>query len=110
MAAELTVGETPRDFAKYVLRRAALAVERIELRLLGPAYRSPHLITDELIESPRFIEGMAEIPGASMAGRDHAQRTRRVEQVLRRSDSQPGPGHLQSRIRSSDRLRLCRSR
>ena len=63
---ENTVGDTPQDFARYVLRRAALAVERIELRLLGPAYKSPHLITDELIESPRFIEGMSEIPGATI--------------------------------------------
>lgn len=60
-----TVGATPQDFAKFVLRRAALAVERIELRLLGPAYKSPRLITDELMASTRFINGMDAIPGAS---------------------------------------------
>ncbi len=62
---ENTVGDTPQDFAKFVLRRADLAVERIELRLLGPAYKSPRLITDELLASSRFQDGMKSIPGAS---------------------------------------------
>ena len=62
---ENTVGETQQDFARFVLRRAALAVERIELRLLGPAYKSPRLITDELMASSRFIKGLEGIPGAS---------------------------------------------
>lgn len=62
---ENTVGDTPQDFAKFVLRRADLAVERIELRLLGPAYKSPRLITDELLASSRFQDGMKAIPGAS---------------------------------------------
>ena len=64
---ENTVGGTPQDFARFVLRRAALAVERIELRLLGPEYKSPRLITDELMSSSRFVKGMAEIPGATPA-------------------------------------------
>ena len=55
---ENSVGDAPQDFAKFVLRRAALAVERIELRLLGPEYKSPRLITDELMASSRFVEGM----------------------------------------------------
>lgn len=62
---ENTVGETQQDFARFVLRRAALAVERIELRLLGPAYKSPRLITDELMASSKFMKGLDEIPGAS---------------------------------------------
>ncbi|MCB0946597.1 MAG: glycerol-3-phosphate 1-O-acyltransferase, partial [Mycobacterium sp.] len=62
---EKTVGDSPRDFARFVLRRAALAVERMELRLLGPEYKSPHLITDELLASSRFVEGLEKIPGAS---------------------------------------------
>ncbi len=33
---ETTVAENPREFARFVLRRAALAIERVELRLLGP--------------------------------------------------------------------------
>ncbi len=62
---EHTVGDTPQDFARFVLRRAALAVERMELRLLGPEYKSPRLITDELMASSRFMEGLETIPGAT---------------------------------------------
>lgn len=62
---EKTVGESQQDFARFVLRRANLAIERIELRLLGPEYKSPRLITDELLSSTRFVEGLAGIPGAS---------------------------------------------
>ena len=43
---ENTVGESPREFARFVLRRAALAIERMELRMLGPEYKSPQLITE----------------------------------------------------------------
>ena len=62
---DITIGDSPSDFAQFVLRRANLAVERMELRLLGPEYKSPRLITDELMASSRFIDGMAGIPGAS---------------------------------------------
>ena len=64
---EKTVGESQQHFARFVLRRANLAIERIELRLLGPEYKSPRLITDELMASNRFMEGMSGIPGASPA-------------------------------------------
>ena len=64
---EITVGGTPRDFARFVLRRASLAIERIELRLLGPEYKSPRLITDELMASSRFVEGLENISGATPA-------------------------------------------
>lgn len=64
---DITVGGSPRDFARFVLRRASLAIERIELRLLGPEYKSPRLITDELMASSRFIEGVENIPGATPA-------------------------------------------
>ena len=62
---DITVGDSPSDFAQFVVRRANLAVERMELRLLGPEYKSPRLITDELMASSRFVDGMAGIPGAS---------------------------------------------
>ncbi len=64
---ENTVGESPRDFARFVLRRARLAIERMELRLLGPEYKSPQLITDELMASTRFMEGLEKIPDANPA-------------------------------------------
>ena len=62
---EHTTGENSREFARFVLRRARLAIERIELRLLGPEYKSPHLIKDEMLASSRFVEGLAQIPGAT---------------------------------------------
>jgi glycerol-3-phosphate O-acyltransferase len=63
---DTTVGENPRDFARFVLRRAALAIERVELRLLGPAYKSPRLVKPEMLASTRFREGLQRIPGASV--------------------------------------------
>lgn len=62
---ETTVGENPRDFAHFVLRRAVLAIERVELRLLGPEYKSPRLVKPEMMASARFAEGLAQIPGAT---------------------------------------------
>ena len=62
---DTTVGESQRDFARFVLRRAELAIERVELRLLGPAYKSPKLVRPEMLASARFIEGLEQIPGAT---------------------------------------------
>jgi len=63
---DTTVGENPRDFARFVLRRAALAIERVELRLLGPAYKSPRLVKPELLASARFRQGLQQIRGATV--------------------------------------------
>src|SRR6201997_1217125 len=63
---DTTVGENPREFARFVLRRAALAIERVELRLLGPEYKSPRLIKPEMMTSARFREGLEAIPGATV--------------------------------------------
>lgn len=63
---DTTVGENPRDLAHFVLRRAALAIERVELRLLGPEYKSPKLIKPEMLASARFREGLEKIPGATV--------------------------------------------
>jgi len=63
---DTTVGDDPRDFARFVLRRAALAIERVELRLLGPAYKSPRLVKPEMLASARFVEGLQRIPGATV--------------------------------------------
>ena len=61
-----TTAENPREFARFVLRRAALAIERVELRLLGPEYKSPRLIKPEVLASARFREGLEQIPGATV--------------------------------------------
>ncbi|MFB1296878.1 glycerol-3-phosphate 1-O-acyltransferase [Mycobacterium sp. pW049] len=63
---ETTVAENPREFARFVIRRAILAIERVELRLLGPEYKSPQLIKPEVLASARFREGLEKIPGATI--------------------------------------------
>ncbi|MFN3001869.1 glycerol-3-phosphate 1-O-acyltransferase [Mycolicibacterium wolinskyi] len=63
---ETTVAENPREFAHFVLRRAALAIERVELRLLGPEYKSPRLVKPEMLASARFRQGLEQIPGATV--------------------------------------------
>jgi len=64
--ADTTAAENPREFARFVIRRAILAIERVELRLLGPEYKSPRLIKPEIMASSRFREGLEKIPGASL--------------------------------------------
>lgn len=61
-----TVGDSPLDFARFVNRRAVLAVERVEYRLLGPEYKSPRLVKPEMMASARFRAGLDAIPGASL--------------------------------------------
>ncbi len=63
---DTTVAENPRQFARFVIRRAILAIERVELRLLGPEYKSPRLFKPEMLASARFREGLEEIPGATV--------------------------------------------
>ncbi len=61
-----TVAENPRDFAHFVIRRAMLAIERVEYRLLGPEYKSPRLVKPEILASNRFRAGLEQIPGATV--------------------------------------------
>lgn len=63
---DTTVAENPRDFARFVMRRAELAIERVELRLLGPEYKSPRLVKPEMLASNRFREGLEQIPGGDI--------------------------------------------
>jgi glycerol-3-phosphate O-acyltransferase len=63
---DTTLAENPREFARFVIRRAILAIERVELRLLGPEYKSPRLIKPELLASTRFREGLEHIPDATV--------------------------------------------
>jgi glycerol-3-phosphate O-acyltransferase len=63
---DTTVAENPRDFARFVIRRAILAIERVELRLLGPEYKSPRLVKPEMLASSRFRAGLEDIPGATL--------------------------------------------
>ena len=61
-----TAGEDVRDFARFVTRRAILAIERVEYRLLGPEYKSPRLVKPEMLASARFREGLNGFPGATV--------------------------------------------
>ena len=63
---DTTVAENPRDFARFVIRRAILAIERVEYRLLGPEYKSPRLVKDEMLASARFRAGLEKIPDATV--------------------------------------------
>lgn len=63
---EHTVAENPREFARFVVRRAILAIERVEYRLLGPEYKSPRLVKPEILASNRFRAGLESIPGATV--------------------------------------------
>lgn len=63
---DTTVGDNPRDFAHFVTRRALLALERAEYRILGPEYKSPRLVRPEMLASARFRAGLEKIPGATV--------------------------------------------
>jgi glycerol-3-phosphate O-acyltransferase len=63
---DTTVGEDKRDFAQFVTRRAILAMERAEYRILGPQYKSPRLVKPEILASTRFRAGLEKIPGATV--------------------------------------------
>jgi glycerol-3-phosphate O-acyltransferase len=63
---DTTVGEHKRDFAQFVTRRAILALERAEYRILGPQYKSPRLVKPEILASTRFRAGLEKIPGATV--------------------------------------------
>ena len=47
--------------AAYVARRATLALDRAEYRLLGPRYKTPSLVKEEILASRRFRAGLAEL-------------------------------------------------
>ncbi|WP_343600442.1 glycerol-3-phosphate 1-O-acyltransferase [Mycobacterium sp.] len=63
---DTTVGDSPRDFAHFVTRRALLALERAEYRILGPQYKSPRLVKPEILASARFRAGLDKIEGATV--------------------------------------------
>jgi len=63
---DTTVADGPEDFARFVIRRAILAIERMEYRLLGPEYKSPRLVKPEILASARFRAGLETMPGATV--------------------------------------------
>src|ERR1700757_193179 len=63
---EITVAEHPHDFARFVISRAILAIERVEYQLLGHQYKPPRLVKPEMLASARFRDGLQQIPGATV--------------------------------------------
>jgi glycerol-3-phosphate O-acyltransferase len=59
--AETTGGEDPDGFPGYVARRATLALDQAEYRLLGPRYKTPSLVKDEIVSSRRFRAGLRTV-------------------------------------------------
>jgi glycerol-3-phosphate O-acyltransferase len=55
---ETTGGEDHADFGRYVARRATLALDRAEYQLLGPRYKTPSLVKEEILSSRRFRAGL----------------------------------------------------
>lgn len=66
-------------FARYVVRRARLALERADRDVLGPQFRSPGFLTEEILQSPRFKAGLREV--AARIGADEATETK-AEEIL----------------------------
>ena len=59
--AEATGGGEPADFGSWVARRATLALDRAEYRLLGPRYKTPSLVKEEILSSRRFRSGLRQV-------------------------------------------------
>ena len=65
---DATGGDGPVDFGAYVARRATLALDRAEYQLLGPRYKTPSLVKEEILSSRRFRDGLRQV----RRGRDQA--------------------------------------
>ena len=59
--ADATGGGEPADFGAYVARRATLALDRAEYQLLGPRYKTPSLVKEEILSSRRFRAGLRRV-------------------------------------------------
>jgi len=59
--ADATGGGGPADFGAYVARRATLALDRAEYQLLGPRYKTPSLVKEEILSSRRFRAGLRQV-------------------------------------------------
>jgi len=70
---------TDLGFARYIARRARLALERADRTVLGPEFRSPGFLTEEILHSPRFKAGLHEV--AARIGADEATEAK-AEEIL----------------------------
>ena len=68
------------SFAHFVARRALLALERAQSHLLGPQYKMPRLVRDEIRNSARYHDGLAGL--VRQQGLDPAEAEKRAETAL----------------------------
>ncbi len=54
-------GPSPESFARFIGRHATLALERAEARRLGPHYKVPRLVHEEIVASARYRDGLARL-------------------------------------------------
>ncbi|MBR9910843.1 MAG: glycerol-3-phosphate 1-O-acyltransferase [Gammaproteobacteria bacterium] len=54
-------GDAEHKLAHFVVRRATLALERASSQLLGPQYKMPKLVLEEIRSSRRFQEGLRQL-------------------------------------------------
>ena len=66
-------------FGRFVARRARLALERADRAVLGPEFRSPGFLTEEILHSAHFRRGLQEL--ARRVGPDQASEAR-AEEIL----------------------------
>lgn len=69
------------DFAEYVARQAALALERAERVLRGARYKVPRLVREEILERPAFRDGLQRV--ASETGIPLPRATKTAHRYLR---------------------------
>ena len=70
----------PDAFEAFVARRATLALERAESHLLGPQYKVPRLVREEIWTSARFQGGLVQL--AHELGRTTAEVTEEAAACL----------------------------
>jgi glycerol-3-phosphate O-acyltransferase len=88
------IGDDPSDpasFARFVGRRVTLSLERAESHLLGPRYKVPRLVREEVRSSARFRQGLARL--AQDLGRAESEVADEAERCL--EEIVTGYGRLQ---------------
>ena len=106
------LGENPRDFAHFVIRRASLGHRT---RRAAAARTRVQVASTDQAGDPgvdAFSRGPREDPrrDPGTGGGDARRALHRMESVLRRPDPVAGQGDLQSRLRPEHRLRPRRDR
>jgi glycerol-3-phosphate O-acyltransferase len=62
------------SFAGFVVRRATLSLEREQSRLLGPQYKMPRLVKEDIRSSTRFRQGLTRAAKRARISGDRAEK------------------------------------